>query len=166
MQLREFFDYKNVLMKDILTNQNIISLLKDGETLENASELAYTQVFPLEYVPKTVDSGLTYICFDVDVKSVSNKTFLTPILYIWIYAHRDNLILPNHRGIRPDELCSEVCNVINGSRYYGLGEFSLYGTSRYAPMTDYQGKMMTFYGKDFNRQHDGAKPVPSNRKII
>lgn len=163
MQLNDFFDYKNKLMEDLITNESIVSLIKDGMDTEDAASLIYTQVFPYEYVPETVQAGGTYICFDVDIQNVSNKTFLTPVLYIWVFAHRSNLRLPEG-GVRTDKLCSEICEAINGSRYYGLGELSLYSVKRFAPMTDYQGKLMTFYAKEFNRQFNGAKSTPANRK--
>lgn len=163
MQLEDIYDYKNQLMKDLLTNQSIVSLLQKGMQVEDAKELAYTQIFPYEYIPETVQTGDTYICFDVDVQGVANKTFLSPVLYIWVSAHKSNLRLPEG-GVRTDKLCSEICKVINGSRQYGLGELNLYSVKRYAPMTDYPGKVMTFIMKEFNRQYDPNKYVPPNRK--
>ena len=67
-------------------------------------------------------------------------------------------------GVRVDRLCSEIAKAVNGSRYYGLGEMDLYAVKRFAPVTDYQGKVMTFQAKDFNRVSPTGKPVPSNRK--
>lgn len=163
MQLQDFFDYKNKLMEDLLTNETIVHLVNSEVSMEDAGDLAYTQIFPYEYICETVQDGSTFICFDVDIQSVSNKTFLTPVLYIWVMSHRSTLRLPEG-GVRPDKICSEICKVINGSRYYGLGELNLYSVKRFAPLTDYQGKLMTFYAKEFNRQFDGAKPTPVNRK--
>lgn len=163
MQLQDFFDYKNKLMEDLLTNKEIVSLVNGDVSMEDVTSLAYTQIFPCEYVPVTVQDGWTYICFDVDIQNVSNKTYLTPALYIWVFTHRSNLRLPEG-GVRTDKLCSEICKAVNGSRYYGLGELNLYSVKRFSPMTDYQGKVMTFYAKEFNRQFDGAKSAPENRK--
>ena len=125
--------------------------------------LAYTQVFPCEYVPDTVQEGKTYICFDVDVQRAVDKTFLSPTLFVWVFTHRSKLRLPEG-GVRTDKLCSEICKAINGSRKYGLGELNLYSVKRFAPMTDFQGKVLTFYAKDFNRVYDGKKYTPENRK--
>jgi len=163
MQLDDFFDYKNQLMKDLLTNEKIVDLLDAGVTLENAQQLAYTRVFPCEYVPETVQDGYTFICFDVDVTRAQNKTYLHPALYIWVFTHRSKLRLPEG-GVRTDKLCSEICKAINGSRRYGLGELNLYSCKRYAPMTDFQGKVLTFDVDEFNRQHTYRQDVPSNRK--
>lgn len=164
MQLQELFDYKNRLMEDLLTNEAIVSLVGENVSMDNAASLAYTQVFPCEYVPETVQGGETYICFDVDIQETTGKTFLSPTLYVWVFTHRSRLRLPEG-GVRTDKLCAKICEAINGSRYYGLGELNLHSVKRFAPMTDYQGKVMTFYAKDFNRQFNGAKPTPTNRKI-
>ena len=163
MQLQEFFDYKNQLMEDLLTNSEIVRLVNDTVTLENAEALAYTQVFPYEYVPDTVEHGTTYICVDVDILESVNKTYHLPTLYVWVFTHRSLLRLPEG-GVRTDKLCSEICNAINGSRMYGLGELNLYSVKRFAPMTDYQGKCMAFRAVDFNKQFDPNRPTPSNRK--
>lgn len=163
MQLEEFFDYKNQLMEDLLTREDIVSLIDENVKIENATSLAYERVFPCEYVPDTVEHGATFICFDVDVQVSVNKTFLSPTLYVWVFTHRSKLRLPEG-GVRTDKLCSRICKAINGSREYGLGELNLYSCKRFAPMTDFQGKVMTFHAKDFNRQFDPNKHTPSNRK--
>lgn len=164
MQLAEFYDYKNQLMEDLLTNAEIVKLLTDGGAPDDPASLAYTQVFPCEYVPDTVQDARTFICFDVDVqRGNSNKTFLSPVLYLWVFTHRSLLRLPEG-GVRTDALCNEICKTINGSRKYGLGELELYAVKRFAPMTDFQGKVMTFHARDFNRVYDGTKYTPTNRK--
>lgn len=164
MQLNDLYDYKNQLMEDLLTNEEIVRLISDDVPFEKAAKLAYTQVFPYEYIPSTVQDGKTYICFDVDIASTDGKTFLVPALRIWILTHGSMLRLPEG-GVRTDKLCSAICEVLNGSRKYGLGELNLTGVRRFAPMTDYIGKAMTFSAKEFNRPFSPKKQVtPSNRK--
>lgn len=164
MQLDEFYDYKNQLMNDLLTRDEIISLLDDNcEGNGNPEKYVLSQVFPFEYVPETVEHGQTFICCDVDIQKSVNKTFLLPVLYIWVFTHKSKMILPMG-GVRVDKLCSEIANAINGSRYYGLGELDLYAVKRFAPITDYQGKVMTFQATDYNRVSPTGKTVPSNRK--
>lgn len=163
MQLQEFFDYKNQLMEDLLTNKKIVALINSDIDVEKAEALAYKQVFPFEYVPDTVEHGNTFICFDVDIQESVNQTYLLPTLYVWVFTHRSLLRLPEG-GVRTDKLCSEICKAINGSRMYGLGKLNLYSVKRFAPMTDYQGKCMAFHAVDFNKVYDPKKPTPTNRK--
>lgn len=162
--LDELFDYKNQLMDDMLTNEQIIRLLSDdGKTLTTPEKLVYTQVFPYEYVPDVVEHGQTFICCEVDIKDVVNKTFLVPVLYIWVFTHKSKVRLPGG-GVRTDKLSSEITKIINGSRMYGLGELNLQSAKRFSPIGDYQGRILTFYTKDFNRLSPSDKKVPANRK--
>lgn len=164
MQLSEFFEYKNQLMEDLVTTESIMRLLDDNcELIDKPQSLIYKQIYPFEYIPDTIEHGQTFICCDIDIQRSINKTFLLPVLYIWVFSHKSKLRLPEG-GVRTDKLCSEIAKTINGSRFYGLGELDLYSVKRFAPITDYQGKVMTFQAKDFNRISPTGKPVPSNRK--
>lgn len=166
MQLDEFFYYKNQLMSDLLTNKQIVKLLSgDGKSMAEPDELMYSQVFPYEYVPETIESARTYICSEVDIQRAPTKTFLYPTMYIWVFSHKSLLRLPDCGGLRIDMLCSEIAKTINGSRYYGLGELDLDSTRRFAPISDYQGKVMTFKAEDFNRFSPSGRSVPSNRRF-
>lgn len=164
MYLDEFYNYKNQLMDDILTDINIVSLINDNVNLENSNSLMYTQVFPFEYIPDTVEKGKTFVCCDVDIDKSFNKTYLLPTLYVWVFTHRSNLVLPNGEGVRTDKLCTKICQKINGSKMYGLGELNLHAVKRFAPMTDFQGKCMIFHATDFNRKHNPNAQIPINRR--
>lgn len=164
MGLDEFFDYKNQLMDDLLTNQEILRLLSDSEDSPLSAENAmYSQVFPYEYVPDVVEHGQTFICCEVDISDVLDKTFLVPVLYIWVFTHKSKVRLPEG-GVRTDRLSSEIVKIINGSRSYGLGELNLKSVKRFSPIANYQGRIMTFRAKDFNRLSPNTKTIPSNRK--
>lgn len=162
MYLQEFFDYKNQFMKDICCNRNIVTLITDDENSRVPNHtLAYSQIYPYEFVPETVGVGQTFICFDVDIIKVDNKTFYTPVLYVWVFTHKSKLHLPSG-GVRTDQLAAEIDNLINGSRFYGLGELELSSVGRFVPIVDYQGRELVYYAKDFNRT--GSRPAPTNRK--
>lgn len=178
MNLQEFFDYKNQLMSDLLTNERIVDLLdhkvdKNGVLIQNADQLVYDIVYPYEYIPETVEHGHTYICCDVDVMVPNSRNlgdtqlYYTPILYVWVFTHKSKLRLPEG-GVRTDALCAEIASQINGSHYYGLGELQLYSVKRFSPIIDFQGKAMAFTATDFNHTNyhntAAAKPIPSNRK--
>lgn len=163
MQLDAFFNYKNQLMNDLLTNTSIVRLLSDTGTLtNNPGDLVYSQVFPYEYIPETVEHGQTFICCEVDIQKSINKTFLMPVLYVYVFTHKSKLRLPEG-GVRVDKLAAEIATALNGSRYYGLGELDLFSVKKFTPIADYQGKVLTFYATDFNRPSPTNKPTPSKR---
>ena len=101
------------------------------------------------------------MCFDVDISNVLNKTFYIPVLYVWVFTHKSKMRLSSG-GIRVDALASKIDELLNGSRFYGLGELELRQVGRFSPITDYQGRFLVYYAKDFNRST--SKQPPSNRK--
>ena len=164
MLLEELFEYKNELMKMLCSNKAILELLTD-KTVDKVPDhtMAYKNIFPFEFIPDTVDKGETFICYDVDIIDVENKTFLYPVIYVWVFTHKSKLRLPQG-GARLDALAVEINKELNGSRYFGLGELYLKRVDRFAPISDYQGRCLTFYAKDFNNTLPSKKP-PINRRI-
>ena len=174
MYLEEFVNYKNQLVDDLLGNEEIVRLLNDKyeqTPVEHVKELFLTQVFPYEYIPETIEHGQTFICFDVDISRMSdrreaahNRMTYAPVLYIWLFTHKSLLWLPEG-GVRTDRLAIEIAKTINGSHNYGMGSLELYSVKRFAPLMDYQGKVMTFDAKDWNHPNPTGRPWPSNRRV-
>lgn len=164
MQLEEFYGYKNLLMKDLCENEAIVKIVTGNEDARVPNhDLPYTQIYPFEFVPETVGDGKTYICFDIDIVSVPNKTYLTPVIYVWVFTHKSLLRLPNGEGCLLDKLCIEVNQMINGSRFFGLGVTKLDSVRRFAPIKDYLGRCLTYYTLDWNRPKDKNWNGPANR---
>lgn len=163
MQLEEFYDYKNLLMEQLCCDPEIVKVVTDNdEAAVPNHDLPYYQVFPFEYVPETVNDAKTFICFDVDIVSVPNKTMYIPVIYVWVFAHKSRL-RAKEGGCTLDKMAAAVNRLLNGNRYYGLGELKLDSVRRFTPVTDYLGRVLTFYTKDFNRKW--TKPdIPVNRK--
>jgi len=166
MQLEELFDYKNMLMKDLCSDKRIVELVTGNPEADVPNHgLPYTQIYPYEYIPETVNDGQTFICFDVDILRVPNKTIYEPVIYIWAVTHKSRLRVETKLGggVLLDELAKAINSKLNGSRYYGLGELTLGNSSRFKPITDYLGRALVYYAKDFNRPK-GRIDAPSNRK--
>lgn len=164
MMLDEFFDYKNRLMEMLCNNADVVHLVTDNSTADVPNyDLPYTQIFPYEFIPETVGEGQTFICFDVDITKVYNKTFYQPIIYIWVFTHKSKFRLPDG-GVRLDQLAAVINEALNGSRFFGLGTLELHSVERFVPILDYNGRVLTFQTKDYNRLSPSNKQVPSNRK--
>lgn len=164
--LDELFDYKNQLIKDLLNSTRVMSLLEDdGKPRKNPKELLYQRVFPYEYLPETVEESSVFLCCEVDIEGIFDKTFLHTLIYIWVFTHSSLLRLPEG-GLRMDELSSEITKVLNGSRVYGLGALELHSAKRFSPVSGFQGRLLKFYTKDFNRPAPNKHPLPTNRKHL
>lgn len=163
--LQIFNDYKETLMQALLTNEAIVHLLDPNGRCEDPKQLMYSQVYPYEYVPETVEYGQTFICCEIDIQE-SEPMIYTPAIYLWVFTHKSLLRLPEG-GVRVDKLVEEIDNTINGSFCFGQGRLSLYSCRRFAPMTDYQGKVLRYNTKDINRfNSDTRNPIPSDRRNI
>lgn len=165
MKLEELFAYKNKLMEDTLTNESIVNLITEDEKKRaDPKLLAYTQVFPYEYIPETIEHGNTYICFDVDFqKSYGSGLLYDAVIYVWVMCHQDYMRLPQG-GVRVDAICTEMCKVLDGSWDYGLGELDFYSSKRFSVLSNYTGKVLTFQATDLKRTNPNLKPKPSNRR--
>ena len=150
-------------MKALCSNEEIVKIVSDSNDAEVPNfDLPYTHLFPFEYLPDTVDDAKTFICFDVDVPKVPTSTYYLPALHIWIFTHKSKLRLPEG-GVRLDRLAVLIDSELNGNRNYGLGELSLHQVGRFSPITDYQGRSLTYHAVDFNRPSISRKP-PVNRR--
>lgn len=168
MLLEELFDYKNQLMKELCSSEPIVRLLtNDPAAPVPCPALAYAQVFPYERVPETADEAKTFICFDVDVVDVENRSFLTTALFLWVFAHKSAMRLPGG-GVRTDAIVTETAKLLNGSRHYTMGALELYRVHRFVPVSggEYQGREIIYRGFDSNRPGTTTanRPTPANRR--
>lgn len=164
-ELEELRDYKQQLMKQLCSNIEIVKLITDRKSVNVPdTSLPYRSVYPYEYIPDTVTNGETFVCFDVDIPTVLNKTFYLPVLYIWAFTHKSKMRInpADGGGIRTDELSFAINRMLNGSRLFGLGKLELQSVGRFTPIEDYHGRVLTYTAKDFNS--GSPKSVPSNRK--
>lgn len=163
MELEELYDYKNRLMKDICSDADVIQLVTGNANAAVPNrKMPYTQVFPYEYIPDTVDDGKTYICFDVDVTGTPNDTTYSLVLYVWVLMHK-SAMHPKTGGCAIDNIIIAINKLLNGSRYYGLGELKLEHVRRFKPALDYHGRALTYSTRDFNMRPI-KQNLPSNRK--
>ena len=163
-QFEELYDYKDKLMEILCTDEEIVKLVTDDEdaTVPNYS-LPYTQIFPFEYVPETVDAGKTFVCFDVDMIETESDQVYVNVLYIWVFTHKSKMRLPNGDGVRIDKLSTAVADKLVGNRNFGLGELKVRYNKRFAPITDFLGRELAYTALDKN-MIGVNKPSPYRRR--
>ena len=162
MRLTEFFNYKNQLMQDLCSNPEIVHRVTNNPEASCPNhDLPYSQVYPFEFVPETVSDGKTFICFDIDILSAPNKTVYTPALYIYVFTHKSLLRAPDG-GVLIDSIAGAIDTMLNGNRFYGLGELKLDTVTRFVPITDFYGRVLVYTARDFNRA-SGKPETPGDR---
>lgn len=165
MHLDDFFHYKNQLLDDLLTDEEIVKLINENVELDQAYTLVYDQVMPYEFFPDTVENGRVYLCCDVDVRksAMNNSLIYSPTLYIWVFVHKDLLRL-REGGVRTDKLCHLIDKKINGSFKYGMGKLELQSVNRFSVVSDYTGKVMAYTATDIQKTFNPKKEIPSKRR--
>ena len=77
-------------MKRLCLNSKIQSLILLSESQNHGKEMVYKYIFPYAFVPDTVTNSSTFICFDLEVQRVQNRTFKDKYLILDIYASQLN----------------------------------------------------------------------------
>lgn len=148
--LAEFTEYKNTLMEAICTSDSIFNLLKlpsDNPSLR-CKDLRYVRIFPYNYVPLTIETAQTFICFTVTAPNVGKGIISDFILTIYVFTHQD--LMRTKEGMRTDLLVTELDKLLDGSTKYGLGKVSLKACDvMQVPSRGYSGLYVMYSVKDF-----------------
>lgn len=152
MYLEELSKYKIEIMKRLCLSEKIQSLILLSEpqnTEYQGKEMMYKNIFPYAFVPDTVTSARTFICFDLEVQRVENRTFKDIDILFWTFTHQS--LMRTGEGVRPDLVANEIDKIINGNRDLGLGTVELKKVLGVNPAKDYHGRSLIYRSVDFNR---------------
>lgn len=149
MYLEELSKYKIEIMKRLCLNSEIQSLILLSKSQNQGREMMYKNIFPYAFVPDTVTNSSTFICFDLEVQRVENRTFKDINILFWIFTHQS--LMRTENGIRTDILANEIDKIMNGNKDLGLGTVDLKKVLRVNPAKDYYGRMLVYRSVDFNR---------------
>ena len=81
MYLDELSKYKIEIMKRLCLDTKIQSLILLPESPKSGKEMMYKNIFPYAFVPDTVVNSTTFICFDLEIQRVENRTFKEDYLH-------------------------------------------------------------------------------------
>lgn len=149
MYLDELSKYKIEIMKRLCLESKIQNLILLSESQINGREMMYKNIFPYAFIPDTITNASTFICFDLEVERVQNRTFKDINILFWTFTHQT--LMRTSEGIRTDILASEIDKIINGNRNLGLGTVELKKVLRVNPAKDYHGRSLIYRSVDFNR---------------
>jgi len=163
--LDELYQYKNTLMELLCSDQAIVKLVMDNQDAECPNrDMPYKHVFPYNHTPEITKEATVYVCFDVEVKRVPNKTILYPDVYVWAFCHVSLMRLADGGGVRPDRLVCEINHVLSGSPCLGAGPLELVGLSSVSPIDHHWGKLLHYTTVDFNRPSTSYDKLRSGRR--
>lgn len=144
---------KNKILSDLQNDELFLQVL--GATEEEIEEgLVYKRLFPFYYIyDGTQNVVKTYICVEVDIKSVSrNGMYVHPTIIFTIISHQDDVRL-NMAGVsktRPDYLAEIIDEKYNGAAGFGYGRLLLISNVAGSIDTTYRYRQLVFRGVDMN----------------
>jgi len=179
--LDELYQYKNTLMELLCSDPAVVALVMGSEEAECPNrEMPYSSVYPYNHVPEITKEAKTYICFDVEIRRVPNKTILYPDVYVWAFCHESLMRLAGGGGVRPDKLVCEIHHVLSGSHHsgspgnrptgdflgwsLGAGPLELAGLSSVSPIDYHWGKLLHYTTVDFNRPSASCGDLRAGRR--
>lgn len=149
--LEEFTTYKQTLMQAICTSDTIVNLMKlQSDPAEiTGRDMRYKRIYPYNYVPLTIETAQTFICFTVTAPNVKDNLIAELRLTVYVFTHQD--LMRTKDGMRTDLLVSEIDKLLNRSTDYGLGKVSLKMCDvMQVPCQGYSGLFSVYSVKDFN----------------
>lgn len=150
MYLEQLPDYRDEIMSGICQSDDIINLLRpENDPNMPIIDMQYKYIFPYDHMVNTTTEAGAYLCFDIDVPRVIDRTFVDLTIYIWIIVHERYMRMPD--GLRLDKLGIAIEQLMNGSKDYGLGTVELKSFTRLNPAEQFHGRALVYKTVDFNR---------------
>lgn len=124
-------EWKNIIMSELQNDDDIIVALdlNDDEDEEN---LAYTRIFPYEFVPETQEVVKCYILVEIHISPQRNRYnnanfYDHPTIAFRVLAHQDDMrmSLPTLSAVRTDYIAELIDKKYNGRLGFGIGKLQL-----------------------------------------
>lgn len=148
---------KDRIMSALTNDEDIFHAINSPniKDFDLSDQLINTHIFPYHQNPNTIKDSITFITIQVQIPRSHdrNKTFVKPILEIWIISHEKNMKINNIPKItvnRNDYLSQLIDNKLNGKNDYGLGELKLETNVEGAFSSEHLYRKMIFETVDLN----------------
>lgn len=124
----EIIDYKNQIIRDILSNTIDPSLSRDivyaidENYIDAEEELIYRNIYPYLRIPDTQTEARSYITMSVDMPKVSTKNyfFKDMVITINVIVHEEKMKMPvRYSATRADYIACLINKIFNGNKNYG-----------------------------------------------
>lgn len=146
---------KNKIIKEFIKDKEIVAAI-NSSTITSPEKLKGTHIFDYHQNPNTINTVETFITIQVHIPqpfSFEDKTFVKPIVEIWIISHEKHMIVNNVPKVtenRNDYLSKLIDNKLNGKSGFGIGKLNLTSNNEGVYQQDYMFRKMVFECLDFN----------------
>lgn len=146
---------KNKIIKEFIKDKEIVDAINAND-VKSSEQLVGTHIFNYHQNPNTINIVGTFITVQIHIPDnyrYTNKTFLKPVIEIWIISHENHLKVDNVPKITENrnDYLSELIDVkLNGRSNFGINDLVLKSNIEGCYQQDYVYRKLTFEGTDLN----------------
>lgn len=129
----EIGSYKNELIYQIISDEEIVSLLDPGCEFQYPDQLLYDRIFPYGRIPPTEQEVKTYITVTGDVKELNRDNNLIRYvqMIIRVVSHVGIMKVDGKSIDRIDLIGARIDKILNGSNRFGIGPLDIASNKEY-----------------------------------
>lgn len=155
--LKDIGSCKQKLYTSFINDSDICELLLNKQlyTDDERENLFYNQIFPYLYAEDSQNEALTYLCYEIDIPALNDKTLGRTIknmkMIILAYCHKDIMRYAKngHCGTRADILADMIEGKLRNSYDFGIGKPELISVTNFFSNNKYYGKQLVYNVPEF-----------------
>jgi hypothetical protein len=158
-KLKELNEYERLVMRKLSASQRVVDMILNTTVCNEKDfvhypipnhDVKFTHIFPYNYVPDTSQDAQVFLCYNVFVPQVYNKTYKTIEITFYIIVEQSLIVLDD--TTRLNAIAEEIDDMFNGSFAVGLGRMALLRVEPpINPAGRYHGKVIRYTNNEWNR---------------
>lgn len=155
MRFKELSQYKNNILVDIISNENLIKAITnnpedflDQPLISDVTSTIYSSIYPYRYVPEVSDQAQTYLTMAFTNYRKLGNQYKSGKIYFYVLCHK-SLVKTSYGCLRYDYIAGELDEMFSDERGYGLGKLEFDGMDDISIGNDYVGVVLSYKITDF-----------------
>lgn len=159
MNSYEIGEYKYKIIRKLIADREIVSLLDPDNSCEYSDDLVYRNIYPFTRIPNTEQEVKTYITIAVNVPQIDprNDCIRNMRIVIRVYSHADIMKVKNSKTNRIDLTSAAIDRIINECMDIGIGYVRLVSNTEHVLDSSHHYRELVFKTDDINAERNGAK---------
>lgn len=157
-RLKELSRYRLKVLSALISSENVVKAVANPETnfldqttLDDPTTLIYSNIYPYKKIPNTETEQKTYITMRIGGFRPVGNEFKDGYITIFIFCNVE-LLRTDYGCLRTDYIASEIDELLNRSRDFGIGKLSFDGMDEFDVDTkgNYSGLWLRYKVVEFN----------------
>jgi hypothetical protein len=154
----EIGQYKEIIIRKLLGDPELVDLLNVDGQAEYPDDLIYQNIFPFARMPDTEQETKAYITVSVNVERLDSRNDMVRRMriVIRIFSHADLMRVSGQSMDRIDLMAARVDKLLNETQDIGIGYVVLVSNAEHVLDTKHSYRELIFRTDDINSKRDGA----------